>query len=75
MSGPLRLWWLVAGLARPLSWEVRGPFASEEEALQDAHARPPRPRWVIVQATTRRQAVLAAHRAVGLLPPPAWTVR
>jgi hypothetical protein len=56
---------------RALTWQVLGgPFATKEAAIAYAQAHPPRPRWALVEATDRRSAVIAAHRAVGLPPPP-----
>ena len=75
-----RWFWLVEHLPPPpakgrapraLTWQVLGgPFATKEAAIAYAQAHPPQPRWALVEATDRQSAVIAAHRAVGLPPPP-----
>jgi hypothetical protein len=73
-------YWIIEGLPRPpmrgvplavLSWSVvDGPFESKDAALAAVQRRVLRPRWVVVPARSRREAVIAAHRTLGLPAPP-----
>lgn len=73
-------YWVIEGLPRQplwgspptaLTWHVvAGPFESKEAAVAALGVRRLRDRWAIVAALDRRAAVIAAHRALGLPPPP-----